>query len=175
MPIVLRVKRQGFGLKTVSLTLARGVLTRRSLAWFTFEPRPDARTQKRLVADMMAHGGLLGFRIQRGQAIRSLEVAGMKLDPDPKVSRELRRVFGARRHEQWVGFPILGKARLLAGEFRTVLRVTFRPETRAAFQLVPVVVAFGNQDLRRHHLLGVSVLRVGRPFADSFIEVVSGR
>lgn len=176
MPIVLLPNRQGFSVKTLRLALARGVLTKESLVSFTYNRgRFSERLGTKMLAGLLKQGGQIGFRLRRGQRIKHLEVAGMKLTPSAKVSRGLVQTFGAAPDERWVGFPILGRALLLRGGFKTRLRVTFRPRTRAAFQLVPVVIAFGGQDLSRHFVLGVSVLTRGRPRVDSFVEVVSGR
>lgn len=176
MPIWLRVGRQGFRVTTTSLSHTRGLLTRRSVVAFTFGPeRLDSKTAKRLLEDTANYGGKLGLRIQKSQTIKSLEVAGMELRPDAKVSRELHRTLGAGPREKWVGFPLLGNRALLGPGFKTVLKITFRPRTKLAFQLVPIVVTFGNLDFGQHYVLGVSVLKTGKPHVDSFIEVVSGR
>lgn len=176
MPIAAGLNRQGFKVVTQSLSFSRGVLTKRSRVAFTFGPRRMSRTlAKKLLADAAKHGGKLGMRIAQGQRIRSLEVAGMKLTPKAELSREFHKAFGAGPREKWVGFPILGQRALLGGGFQTVLRIRFRPRARAAFQLVPIVVAFGSQTLTRHYVLGVSVLKTGKPTADVFVEMVSGR
>lgn len=176
MPIVLRPNSQGFRLRTTRLSLSRGVLTKESRVSFTFNrARFTERFAKQALTGLLRQGGKVGFRIGRAQRIKSLEVAGMKLAPSAQVSAEFRRSFGAGPQERWVGFPTVGKPVLLGVGFETKLKITFKPRAKAGFQLVPVVLAFGDQDLTRHYVLGVSALTPGNPQVDSFVEVVSGR
>jgi hypothetical protein len=176
MPIVAKPNSQGFRLKTTRLSFSRGVLTKESQVSFTFNrARFTERFAKKALAALLQQGGKVGFRIGRAQRIKSLEVAGMKLAPSAKVSKQFQQSFGAASQEKWVGFPSLGKPVLLGIGFKTTLKITFRPRTKAGFQLVPIVLAFGSQDLTRHYVLGVSALTPGKPFVDSFVEVISGR
>ena len=176
MPIVARPNSQGFRLKTMQLRLSAGVLTKVSRVSFTFNrARFTERFAKRTLTALLRQGGKVGFRIGRAQRIKSLEVASMKLRPSAKVSEEFRRSFGAGPEEKWVGFPTAGKPVLLGVGFETTLKITFKPRAKAGFQLVPVVLAFGDQDLTRHYVLGMSALTPGKPLVDSFVEVNSGR
>jgi len=176
MPIVLRPNSQGFRLRTTRLSLSRGVLTKESRVSFTFNrARFTERFAKKVLAGFLQQGGKVGFRIGRNQRIKSLEVAGMKLAPSARVSADFRRSFGEGPQEKWVGFPTFGKPVLLGVGFETKLRITFKPRAKAGFQLVPIVLAFGGQDLTRHYVLGVSALTPGKPLVDSFVEVASGR
>lgn len=176
MPDVLRPNSQGFRLKTTRLSLSGGVLTKESRVSFTFNrARFTERFAKNTLAALLQQGGKVGFRIGRAQRIKSLEVAGMKLAPSAKVSKQFQQSFGAAPQEKWVGFPTVGKPVLLGVGFKTRLKITFRPRTKAGFQLVPIVLAFGIQDLARHYVLGVSALTPGKPLVDSFVEVISGK
>jgi len=176
MPFVQRPNSQGFRLKTTGLGLSRGVLTKESSVSFTFNrARFTERFAKKTLNALLQHGGKVGFRIGRTQRIKSLEVAGMKLASSAEVSKEFRQSFGEGPHEKWVGFPTAGKPVLLGVGFKTKLVITFRPRAKAGFQLVPIVLAFGSQDLTRHYVLGVSALTPGKPLVDSFVEVISGK
>lgn len=175
MPIAF-TKGQGFRLTTTSLSRRGNVLTKKSVVSFTFDPGEfTPEVARRLAQDAATHGGKLGFRIDRRQKIEGVQVAGMKLGEDARLSRELAAALGAGPREKWVGFRLPGGPELLMGEFKTTLRVRFASRRAGAFQLVPVVVAFGNQDVRKHHLLGVSVLKAGPPFVHTFVEVDPGR
>lgn len=176
MPLVFKPNAQGFRLTTTRLQLSGGVLTKEGRASFTYNrARFTERFARKTLTALLSQGGKVGFRIGRSQQIKSLEVAGMKLAPSAQVAREFHRSFGAGRTEKWVGYPTLGKPVLLGLGFETKLKITFRPQAKAGFQLVPIVLAFGEQDLTKHYVLGVSALTPGKPRVDSFVEVVFGR
>lgn len=176
MPIVAKPNSQGFRLKTTRLSFSRGILTKESQVSFSYNrARFTDRFAKKALTAMLQQGGKVGFRIGRAQRIKSLEVAGMKLAPSAKVSREFQQSFGSAPQEKWVGFPTVGKPVLLGIGFKTTLKITFRPRAKAGFQLVPIVLAFGDQDLTRHYVMGVSGLTPGKPFVDSFVEIISGK
>ncbi len=176
MPLVFRRNAQGFRVITTLLRLSGGVLTKESQVSFTYNrARFTERFAKNALTAMLSQGGKVGMRIGRSQSVRSLEVAGMKLAPNGQVAAEFERSFGAGPGEKWVGFLTAGKPVLLGVGFKSKLKITFRPRGKAGFQLVPVVLAFGDQDLTRHYVLGVSALTPGKPLVDSFVEVVYGR
>ena len=176
MPIVAQPSSQGFRLKTTRLRLSGSVLTKESRVSFTFNrARFTERFAKKTLAALLQQGGKVGFRIGRAQRIKSLEVAGMRLAPSAKVSKQFQQSFGASPQEKWVGFPTVGKPVLLGLGFKTTLKITFRPRAKAGFQLVPIVLAFGSQDLTKHYVLGVSALTPGQPLVDSFVEVNPGK
>src|SRR5262245_48267012 len=174
MPLVKQLYRQGFHVVTRRLAFRSGVLTKESTITFTFGPgKLPPKLVQALIKDAVAHGGKFGMRIGRNQSIKSLEVAGMKVKASPALAREFHAVFGAGPQEKWVAFPMVGRRAMLAGSFPTVLKITFRPPTPSAFQLIPMVTAFGNQDLAKHYVLGVNVLTPGKPIVDSSITVIS--
>ncbi|MBI3107753.1 MAG: hypothetical protein HYY95_19670 [Candidatus Rokubacteria bacterium] len=176
MPLVFRPNRQGFQLRTTRLSLSGGVLTKESRVSFTYNrARFTERFARKTLRALLQQGGKVGFLIGRAQRIKGLEVAGMKLTPSAQVSREFQQSFGAGPGEKWVGFPTAGKPVLLGLGFETKLKITFKPRAKASFQLVPVVLAFGSQDLTRHYVLGVSALTPGKPMVDSFVEVISAK
>lgn len=174
MPLNAQLTRQRFEIVTRGLALRSGVLTKQSTVTFSFGPgklSPDLARQ--LFRDAATYGGKLGMRIGRRQSIKSFEVAGTKVKASAALSREFHAAFGASPQEKWVAFPIVGQRSMLAGSFPTVLKITFRSPTPSAFQLVPMVTAFGNQDLAKHYVLGVTVLKARKPTVDSAMVMVS--
>ena len=173
MPLVFR--RNAFKVVTTALELRGGVLFKRSTVSFSFDRMPTPEEARQMQTQMRTFGGLIGFRIRRNQTIRSLTVAGAECRSDPKKTKQLQRAFGAGTGEKWVGFSIGANAALLGASFETEMRITFSPRSVGTFQLVPIVVAFGDQNLKQHMMLGLSLLKARPPFDDSTIELVAER
>ena len=163
-------------IETVRLSVKAGTLIKDSRVHFEFSPgRLSPAKLKRLVEGAVKHGGKIGFRVRAQQQIKRFAVLGVQLKADPKLAAEFQKTLGGGPGEKWVAFPIPGTGALLRGGFGTTLEIRPAPKGKGAFQLVPVVVAFGGQDLQRHHVLGVSVLRASRPYVDTAVTVHAAR
>jgi len=147
---------------------------------------PDARrlgarggsaTVRRRFEQAIADYGLrIGLRVARGQSA-SLSMSGMEVGEDGEVTRELQRTFAAPGGERWVGFVAKRASTRRTGKRQATRQPTttlklrgYRNPTAHAFQLMPVVVALGNQAFSNHHLLGVSVLYAQRRLVQTRVD-----
>lgn len=107
----------------------------------------------------------LALLVHDHQAVHALRVLSpsLRVHPDPKVGEEADNVFGAAKHQTWVGYrikhPGLPRDWPTSVKTRFVLR-PFHPN-RKHVQLIPVVFAFAadpnGNDFAKHFLLGISV------------------